>query len=248
MSQSSVPDVGVSCGDVHDPRYIVVGDSLGFAEQLILRVALEHDVERGHPLVSRVLFERNDDASDGQMRVTDSANLTPFFSSAVGAKMLRPRPGTTSARRLIGSWAPWLSRVVNEMMPVPTPSILCFPAVVISFGVKSSLNSRILSFSPGISSSSRNDSNAPLSTSSVAPLILEVNRLVAAAVNIKPPSKSLLLPSKLMTGFSLSGDSLSLAATVVSAVDLLFSVEQCAQLAHARETLAFLFGRVAPWL
>ena len=71
MSQSSVPDVGVSCGDVHDPRYIVEGDSLGFAEQLILRVALEHDVEGAHPLVSRVLFERNDDASDGQMRVTD---------------------------------------------------------------------------------------------------------------------------------------------------------------------------------
>ena len=48
-----------------------MGDSLGFAEQLILRVALEHDVERTHPLISRVLFERNDDASDGQMRVTD---------------------------------------------------------------------------------------------------------------------------------------------------------------------------------
>ena len=46
-------------------------DSFGFAEHLILRVALEHDVERAHPLVSRVLFERNDDASDGQMRVTD---------------------------------------------------------------------------------------------------------------------------------------------------------------------------------
>ena len=71
MSQFSVPDVGVSCGGVHDPRYIVVGDSLGFAEQLILRVALEHDVQRAHPLVSRALFERNDDASDGQMRVTD---------------------------------------------------------------------------------------------------------------------------------------------------------------------------------
>ena len=71
MSQSLVPDVGVSCGGVHDPRYIVMGDSLGFAEQLILRNALEHDVERTHPLVSRVLFERNDDASDGQMRVTD---------------------------------------------------------------------------------------------------------------------------------------------------------------------------------
>ena len=71
MSQSSVPDVGVSCRGAHDPRYIVVGDSLGFAEQLILRVALEHDVERAHSLVSRVLFERNGDASDGQMRVTD---------------------------------------------------------------------------------------------------------------------------------------------------------------------------------
>ena len=65
-----MPDVGVSCGGVHDPRYIVVGDSLGFAEQLILKVALEHDVGRAHPLVSRVLFERNDEASDGQMRVT----------------------------------------------------------------------------------------------------------------------------------------------------------------------------------
>ena len=71
MSQSSVPDVGVSCGGVHDPRYIVGGDSLGFAEQLIPRVALEHDIERAHPLVSRVLFEWNDDTSDGQMRVTN---------------------------------------------------------------------------------------------------------------------------------------------------------------------------------
>ena len=48
-----------------------MGDSLGFAEQLILRVALERDIERAHPLVSRVLFERNDNASDGQMRVID---------------------------------------------------------------------------------------------------------------------------------------------------------------------------------
>ena len=71
MSQSLVPDVGVSCGGVHDPRYIVAGDSLGFAEQLILRIALEHDVEQAHPLVSRVLFEWNDDTPDGQMRVTD---------------------------------------------------------------------------------------------------------------------------------------------------------------------------------
>ena len=71
LGQSSVPDGGVSCGGVREPRYIVVGDSLGLAEQLILRVALEHDVERAHPLVSRVLFGRNDDASDGQMRVTD---------------------------------------------------------------------------------------------------------------------------------------------------------------------------------
>ena len=78
--------------------------------------------------------------------------------------------------------------------------------------------------------------------------MLGVNRLVATAVNIRPPSKSLLLPAKLMTGFSLSGDSLSLVAAVVSAVDLLFPEEQCAQLAHTRETLAFLFGRVAPWL
>ena len=71
VSQSSVPDVDVSCGGIHDPRYIVVGDSLGFDKQLILRVALEHDVEQIHRLVSRVLFERNNDASDGQMRVTD---------------------------------------------------------------------------------------------------------------------------------------------------------------------------------
>ena len=117
-----------------------------------------------------------------------------------------------------------------------------FPAVVIYFGVESSLDYRILSFSPGISSSSRNDSDTLLSTSSVAPLVLGVNRLVAAAVNMKPPSKLLLLLSKVMTGFSLSGHSLSLA------VDLLFPEEQCAQLAHARETLAFLFDRVAPWL
>ena len=46
-------------------------DSLGFAEQVILRVALQNDVEGAHPLVSRVLFERNGDPSDGQMRVTD---------------------------------------------------------------------------------------------------------------------------------------------------------------------------------
>ena len=71
MFQSSVPDVGVSCDGVHDPRYIVGGDSLGFAEQLFPRVALEHDIERAHPLVSRVLFEWNDDASDGQRRVTN---------------------------------------------------------------------------------------------------------------------------------------------------------------------------------
>ena len=51
---------------------------------------------------------------------------------------------------------------------------------MISFGVESFLNSRILSLSPGISLSSRNDSDAPLSTSSVAPLVLEVKRLVAA--------------------------------------------------------------------
>ena len=105
---------------------------------------------------------------------------------------------------------------------------MCFPAVVISFGVESSLNSRIYSFRPGISSSSRNDSDAPLSTSSVAPLVLGVNRLVAVAVNMKLSSKSLLLPAKLMTDFSLSGDSLSLAAAVVSAVDLLFPEEECA--------------------
>ena len=125
---------------------------------------------------------------------------------------------------------------------------MCFPAVVISFGVESALNSRILSYSPGISSTSRNDSDAPLPTSSVAPLVLGVNRLVADAVNMKPSSKSLLLPAKLMTDFSLPGDSLSLAAAVVSAVSLLFPEEQCAQLAHARDTLAFLFERVAPWL
>ena len=105
---------------------------------------------------------------------------------------------------------------------------MCFSAVLISFGVESSLNSRILSFSPGISSSSRNDSDAPLSTSSVTPLVLGVNRLVAATVNVKPPLKSLLLSAKLMTGFSLSGDSLFLAAAVVSAVDLLIPKEQCA--------------------
>ena len=78
MSQSLVPDVGVSCGGVHDPRYIVVGDSLGFAEQLILRVGLQRDVERTHPLVSRVLFERNDDASDGQMRVCRASTSVLF--------------------------------------------------------------------------------------------------------------------------------------------------------------------------
>ena len=124
---------------------------------------------------------------------------------------------------------------------------MCFLAVVISIGVESSLKYRIISFSPETSSLSRNDSDAPLSTSSVAPLVLGVNRLMAAAVNMKPPSKSLFLPPKVMTGFSPSGDSLFLAAAVVSAVDL-FPKKQCAQLAHTRETLAFLFGRVAPWL
>ena len=49
---------------------------------------------------------------------TSSTNLTPFSSSAVEAKMLRLRPGTTSAGRLTGSWAPWLSRMVNEMVSV----------------------------------------------------------------------------------------------------------------------------------
>ena len=51
---------------------------------------------------------------------------------------------------------------------------------MISFGVESFLNSRILSFSPGISWSSRNDSDAPQSTSNVTPLVLGVKRLVAA--------------------------------------------------------------------
>ena len=78
--------------------------------------------------------------------------------------------------------------------------------------------------------------------------MLGVNRLVAVAVNVKPPSKPLLLSAKFMTGLSLFGGSLSLPAAVVSAVDLLFPEEQCAQFAHTRETLAFLFGRVAPWL
>ena len=121
---------------------------------------------------------------------------------------------------------------------------MCFPAVVISIGVENSLNSRILRFSPGISLSWRNNFDAPLLTRSVAPLVLGVNCLVAA-VNMKPPSESLLLPAKLMPDFSLSGDSLFLAAAVVSAVDLLFPEEPCA---HARETLVFLFSRVAPWL
>ena len=61
---------------------------------------------------------------------------------------------------------------------------MCFTAVVISFGVERSLNSRILSFSPGISSPSRNDSDASLSTNSVAPLVLGANRVVAAAVKV----------------------------------------------------------------
>ena len=119
MSQSSVPDVGVSCGGVHDPRYIVVGDSLGFAERLILRVALEHDVERAHPFVSRVLFERNDDASDGQMRVTDFQHesdsvlqLGCWGEDAASEAWYKQRAEVD--REL-------LSRMVNEIMPVPTP-------------------------------------------------------------------------------------------------------------------------------
>ena len=119
MSQSSVPDVGVSCGGVHDPRFIVVGDSLGFAERLILRVALEHDVERAHPFVSRVLFERNDDASDGQMRVTDFQHesdsvlqLGCWGEDAASEAWYKQRAEVD--REL-------LSRMVNEIMPMPTP-------------------------------------------------------------------------------------------------------------------------------
>ena len=248
MSQSSVPDVGGSCGGVHDPRHIVVGDSPGFAEQRILRGALEHDVERAHPLLLRVLFERNDDASDGQMRVTD---LQQESDSVL-------QLGCWGEDVASEAWYNQRAEVDRELGAVTvadgerddagTDSIDCvFPGGCDFFGVESSLNSRTLSFSPGISSSSRNDSDALLSTSSVTPLVLGVNRLVAAAVNVKPPPKSLLVPAKLMTGFSLSGDSLSLAVIVVSAV-VLFTEEKCAQLAHARETLAFLFGRVAPWL
>ena len=220
-------------------------DSLGIAEQLILRVELEHDVERAHPLISRVLFEQNDDASDGQIRVTDLQHKSDSVLQL----------GCWGEDVASEAWYNQRAEVDQELGTVAVAdgerddaganSIVCFPAVVISFGVESSLNSRILSFSPRISSSSRNDSDAPLSTSNVALLVLGMNRLVAAAVDVKPPSKSLLLPAKLMTGFSLSGDSLSLAATVVSPVDLLCPEEQCAQLAHARETLAFLFGRVA---
>ena len=122
MSQSSVPDVVVSCGGVHDLRYIVVGDSLGFAEQLILRVALEHDVERAPPLVSRVLFERNDDASDGQMRVTDLQHesdsvlqLGCWGEDVASEAWYNQR---AEVDRELGAVA---VADVNEMMPVPTP-------------------------------------------------------------------------------------------------------------------------------
>ena len=93
-----------------------------------------------------------------------------------------------------------------------------------------------------MSSSLRKDSDAPLSTSKVAPLALGVKRPGPAAY-MKPPSKSLLLPAKLMTGLSLWDGS------VLSTVGSLLSAEvQCLQFVHARDTLAFLVGRVAPWL
>ena len=157
--------------------------------------------------------------------------------------MFRPSPGTTNARMLTGSWVPWLSRMVKEMMPVPMPWRVCFPAVVISRGVDRVLNSRIRVLRSGMSSSSRKDSDAPLSTSKVAPLALGVKRPGIPAAYMKPPSKSSLLPAKLMTGLPLWDGS------VLSTVGSLLSAEvQCLQFVHARDTLAFLVGRVAPWL
>ena len=94
-----------------------------------------------------------------------------------------------------------------------------------------------------MSSSSRKDSDAPLSTSKVAPLALGVKRPGIPAAYTKPPSKSSLLPAKFMTGLSLWDGS------VLSTVGSLLSAEvQCLQFVHARDTLAFLVGRVAPWL
>ena len=94
-----------------------------------------------------------------------------------------------------------------------------------------------------MSSSSRKDSDAPLSTSKVAPLALGVKRPGIPAAYMKPPSKSSLLPAKLMTGLLLWGGS------VLSTVGSLLSAGvQCLQFVHARDTLAFLVGRVAPWL
>ena len=66
--QSAVPDASAGCGGVHDPRPAVGGNPLGFAEYSV-GVALKRDVERAHPLVSRVLLKRDDGAADGQVRV-----------------------------------------------------------------------------------------------------------------------------------------------------------------------------------
>ena len=90
-----------------------------------------------------------------------------------------------------------------------------------------------------MSSSLRKNSDAPLSTSKVAPLALGVKRPGIPAASMKPPSKSSLLLAKLMTG----------DGSVLSTVGSLLSAEvQCLQFVHARDTLAFLVGRVAPWL
>ena len=67
VSQSAVPDASAGCGGVHDPRPAVGGNPFGFAEYSV-GVALKRDVERAHPLVSRVLLKRDDGAADGQVR------------------------------------------------------------------------------------------------------------------------------------------------------------------------------------
>ena len=75
---SCVPVFGAKCRRQLWQRTRPQVHRRGFGEQLILRVALEHDAERAHPSVSRFLFEQNDDASDGHKRFTDLQHESDF--------------------------------------------------------------------------------------------------------------------------------------------------------------------------
>ena len=92
MSQSAVPDASAGCGGVHDPRPAVGGNPLGLAEYSV-GVALKRDVERAHPLVSRVLLKRDDGAADGQVRffLQYEPNSISQFSS--WGKVVSAEPG-----------------------------------------------------------------------------------------------------------------------------------------------------------